>query len=293
MNICVNNISAAVIATITLLGCAQPPQRTLRPATDQDIMIGVIEPGQQRLWKAALASNTLPPVNAIKVPADPVESVSQVRVPETQQWRAPTLPEGVATAVVPVSLPRMDGYFGRAQVLKAETEKLTLLLKSGQRLELAYRSPSRVAVERLLPQTSAMVEVLKLPTLVPASRYGLAIGDEGQAPALVVLQDSGDRPIRHQFRVGDITISQASDAVMQRMQEKGEKLPASGVPVPVLISIGKKSATYQSGAIVDASESGIGYDVVVYESRMYPAEAAYSDTPPFSLHVGIFAPGPR
>ena len=291
MNRCTRYMTVTAAAVALLAGCAQQPMRTTRSAAPDDILVAVSDPRQQQLWQSALASEALPPIDAIRVPTDPVQTIRVAQVPETQAARVPTLPEAVTTAVKPITLPRLAGVYGQAQVLKAEPEMLTLLMESGERLELAYRSPSRTAVAGLLPQTTAMVETLALAPASPAQRYGVAVADTNQRPALIVMQDSGDRPIAHQFRLGKISVRQVLDKEHQRIMKDPAALPPGGAAVPVRISVGDRSATFLPGTIVDAAKSGIGYDVVVYESSMHPAEAAQSDTPPFALHVGIFAPG--
>jgi len=278
---------AAVLAV--LVSCAQPAMRT-RPATPEDLLAAAAGPEQKKLWRAALDAGTVPPVQAIQLPPDPVGAIRVVQIRETETAKPPALPESVATAVIPVTLPDAPIVVGRAQVIETSPDRIRLRLEDGRSLEFVYRSPSREAVSGLAAKDIATVEIRSVEPSGPMQRYSLAIGDAKEQAVLVALQDSGDRPVAHEFRIGQAKVRQIpNDSDLQRLAKVPAEIPPGGQPVVVEVTIGGRAMTLRPGDIADPERTGTAYAIVVYESSMHAPEAAHSDTPVFSLHVAIFA----
>lgn len=281
-------ICSGFILHVALTGCAQVPM-VGRPAMPEDILVSVQSPEQTRLWRAALDKGTLPPVDAIEVPADPITDRRLAQVPETQEPRPPSLPKTVATAVIPIELPESKGGVERAAVIAVAVERLTLIVDEEQPLEIAYRTPSGTPLTGLVVEQGATVEFRPLQVTTPAHRYAFAVGDMKEQASLVVVQDSGDAPISHKFRIGDVSVRQVTDTpTLSRFRRSPEKIPPGGAPVPVRVAIGDWSTVLAPGTVLTSSQGGTDYDIVIYHSRMYPQEAQWSNTAPYSLHVALF-----
>lgn len=273
----------------TLAACtAQGP--VSRPATESDILVSVPSPEQRRLWQTAFETGAVPPVSEIEVPDEPVGTIPQATVAEVAEPRTPTLPEGVAVAVAPVVLPAVTGFVGRARVVEVTPDRLRLLLENGEPLEIAYRAPSRSGIGALRADRRATVEIAPVEPGGPVNAYAVAVSAERGPVALIAMQETGIQPIERSYRTADATIRQIlQSGELRRMVRDPAGIPPGGAPVPVEVSISGRSVVLQPGEIAGPDRTGMPYEVVVFESRMYPPEAARSDTPPFALNVAVFA----
>jgi hypothetical protein len=205
---------ALAAAAVALAGPADAGAQTQpvgrRAQNVSEIMAAVPDSTMRERWAAAERAGTLPRLDALVVPAQPVSTRQRVVMQDTTpRRRRPMLPEGTV-ADVRVFFEAdtlMREQRGEVRVSEWQPGRVagTLPNRPGQ-IVILYRLPGRPA--GLVRRGAGRVDVTVREDVERASLRREVLLREGEAPVLFYLADGSDRPYERRFQELPLAVRQ-------------------------------------------------------------------------------------
>lgn len=200
------SFALAVVSTAPTLAAQRQPQR--RAQSVSEIVAAVPDSAMRERWRAAERAGTLPPLEALAVPAQPVATRRRVVMQDTTPRRTPMLPEGTVADVRVFIAGDTAVREQRSELRLSEWRPGRIagaLPGGGGPILILYRLPGRPS--GLAPRTGRL-DVMVRDDVERASLRREVLLTDGNATVLFFLADGSDRPYAREFRELPLAVRQ-------------------------------------------------------------------------------------
>jgi hypothetical protein len=224
---------ALLALSLSTIGCgAEEP--AVRQVEDLDqVLEAVPDAAMRERWRAAQAEGRLPPLEMLRLPAQPVSLRQQATVPAPGSAPATArVPQGVVADVRAIANPPIANYDGGVTVESVDPERIVARLPDtaqSARIEVAYRLPQGAT----LAAPTGPVALFLSESEASGSQRRIVGFSQERSPLLWRIADGASKPYARTFASAQLSVRQNA--------------PGSDGVSTVTISYGGRSLTLRPG----------------------------------------------